>query len=278
MIKLNEIVQSNNKRTRMIKLGKVAKAAAAKMLSAKGMLEADYFILRIKPFNSIKNQDWIALYRTHSVLSGRPIFWMNEDLERIAREIDPDYSVGHVLVDNILHEYWHAIMDMFRALQWRQKKVTTKVQSMPDQKEEDDAEDFMRWVKGIPSGKDEYFETAIKEFNAVWADDKEQSVTESNDPEWKKDWLERHRAKLDDKGRIIAYHGTPTRNLPSIRKNGFRPRSYFTLRPEYAKSIATTYHDTDKVTVIEVHLPFDAVDMVMSDIYALRNIPFGETQ
>jgi hypothetical protein len=103
-------------------------------------------------------------------------------------------------------------------------------------------------------------------------------IRENNDVAWKKDWLERHRAKLDDKGRIIAYHGTPTRNLPSIRKNGFRPRSYFTLRPEYAKSIATTYHDTDKVTVIEVHLPVDAVDMVMSDIYALRNITFGETQ
>jgi hypothetical protein len=158
-----------------------------------------------------------------------------------------------------------------------QTVLTFRFSLTHDDHEEDEAEDFMRWCKGIPSGYDGYFEKAIQEFNSVWAD-KEQPMTENNDVKWKQDWLERHRAKLDEKGRIIAYHGTPTRNLPSIKKNGFRPHSYFTLRPEYAKSIATTYHDTKNVTVIEVHLPIDAVDMVMSDIYALKTIPFGDTQ
>lgn len=97
---------------------------------------------------------------------------------------------------------------------------------------------------------------------------------------WRQSWLERHQAKFDDKGRVIAYHGTPTKNIPSIKKNGFRPHSYFSLRPEYSKSIASRYHDTAEknVTVLEVHLPLNLIDFVASDIYSTDTIPFKDTQ
>jgi hypothetical protein len=163
MIKLTEIVKNNEQLLRMKKAGLVAKKAASKMLAAKGMVDPDYFILRIKPFDAIKDPNWIALYRTHSVLSGRPIFWMNANLEQIAKEDGPDVNVIAVLIDNILHEYWHAITDLFRAMKFRKDvNITTKVAIRPDDHEEDEAEDFMRWCKGTPSGYDAYFEKAIQ--------------------------------------------------------------------------------------------------------------------
>ena len=96
---------------------------------------------------------------------------------------------------------------------------------------------------------------------------------------WRKDWLERYKAKFDEKGRLIAYHGTTKKNSKLIKQSGFKPHSYFSLNPEYSKSITSIYHNVpiDKVIVFEVHLPLDAVDFVASDIYSTREIKFEET-
>lgn len=98
--------------------------------------------------------------------------------------------------------------------------------------------------------------------------------------EWRNNWLERHQAQLDSSGRVMAYHGTPTKNLTSIKQHGFRPRTYFSLNPNYSKQIASTYHSTPehKITVLKVFLPLEAIDFVASDIFSTRNIPFKETQ
>lgn len=107
-----------------------------------------------------------------------------------------------------------------------------------------------------------------------------EEVESESDSKWRSNWLVRHDAKFDKFGRLIAYHGTPTRNLKSIKENGFRPHSYFSLRSEYSKQIASTYHDVpeSKVTVLEVHLPLDSIDFVMSDIFSTRIIKYEETQ
>lgn len=104
-----------------------------------------------------------------------------------------------------------------------------------------------------------------------------QLINESTD-EYRKSWLERHNAIIEN-GRLVAYHGTPKRNLKSIKLNGFKSHSYFSLRTEYSKQIAARYHDTteDKVVVLKVKLPLDAIDFVMSDIYSVRVIKYDET-
>lgn len=103
------------------------------------------------------------------------------------------------------------------------------------------------------------------------------SLLESTE-EYKTDWLSRHNATIEN-NRVLAYHGTPVRNLKSIKLNGFKSKTYFSLRPEYSKQIAATYHDTpeDKVVVLKVWLPLDAIDFIMSDIYSTRVIKFEET-
>lgn len=100
-----------------------------------------------------------------------------------------------------------------------------------------------------------------------------------DDAEYRAGWLKRHNAQYTDDGRLIAYHGTPTKNIKSIKKNGFKERTYFSLRPEYSKRIASTYHDVpeDKVTVLKVALPLDSINFIMSDIYSLRVLSFDET-
>jgi hypothetical protein len=102
-------------------------------------------------------------------------------------------------------------------------------------------------------------------------------ITESTE-EYRKDWLSRHNATIEN-NRVLAYHGTPVKNLKSIKANGFKIKTYFSLRLEYSKQIASTYHDVpeNKVAVLKVWLPLDAIDFVMSDIYSTRVIKFEET-
>lgn len=167
MIKLSEIAADAQSLHQMRKWGIIAKKQASELLGRKGLEDPNYFVLRIKKMT--KTSDWIALYRTNSILSRRPIFWINVDLPAIAREVDPDINVLSVMVDNILHEWWHAIMDMLRVMKYfRRKPIATRVSISPDKQEEEDAEDFMRWAGGQPSEKEKYFLTAIQEFNDVW--------------------------------------------------------------------------------------------------------------
>jgi hypothetical protein len=99
------------------------------------------------------------------------------------------------------------------------------------------------------------------------------------DHAYRKSWLERHDATYSPDGRLIAYHGTPSKNISSIKKNGFQYKTYFSLRSEYSKRIASAYHDTppEKVTVLKVLLPLDAIDFVMGHIYSIRVIKYEET-
>lgn len=107
---------------------------------------------------------------------------------------------------------------------------------------------------------------------------KENWESDEEHEKWKHDWLQRYKAKFDEKGRLIAYHGTPKKNVKSIKQNGFKKKSYFSLDPNYSKRVSSIYHDTpeDKIFVFEVHLPLDAVDFVASDIYSVRPLEFEE--
>ncbi len=170
-IKLTEIVHTNENLQEMKKWGLIAKRQAAKLLNSKGLENADYFVLRIKENSKLK--DWIALYRSYSVLSGRPIFWINARLPEIVRKEDPDINVIRVIVDNILHEWWHAICDALRTARFRNVSTKTQVSSFPDQAEEDDAELFISFCGGnvwnnVNEKKAKYFQQAIKEFNNLW--------------------------------------------------------------------------------------------------------------
>jgi hypothetical protein len=84
-----------------------------------------------------------------------------------------------------------------------------------------------------------------------------------------KDWLKRHNAQYDNKGRVIAYHGTFKRLAKLIQRQGFKQGSYFSLEKEYSQHWGEF--------VFEVHLPLDSVDFISSDLVALRPIDFQET-
>jgi hypothetical protein len=104
------------------------------------------------------------------------------------------------------------------------------------------------------------------------------TLIQESTEEYRADWIERRRGQVKD-GRLLAYHGTPTKNLKSIQQNGFKQPSYFSLRPQYSKQIAATYHNVpeNRVTVIEVWLPLDAIDFVAGDVYSTRVIKYEET-
>lgn len=85
---------------------------------------------------------------------------------------------------------------------------------------------------------------------------------------WRSDWLSRYNAKLDNKGRVEAYHGTTAQKAKSIKLNGFNERSYFSLNPEYSKLYGKT--------ILKVYLPLDAIDITGPDIYAIRKIQWNE--
>ena len=149
------------------KQGAMAKKASVQLLGKRGLEEPEYFILRIK---ELKNVNWVALYRTNSVISGRPIFWINY---RLSEMIDEGENIVRVMTDNILHEWWHAICDALRASQFRSVPLKTKVSFRPDKVEEDMAEKFIAYCGGdtwgdVSSKEAKYFEGAIQEFNSLW--------------------------------------------------------------------------------------------------------------
>lgn len=104
-------------------------------------------------------------------------------------------------------------------------------------------------------------------------------VKESLEDETGKDWLNRHGAKIDDKGRVIAYHTTTYKKAKLIKQTGFRSGSYFSLKPEYSRSVVKIYHGLKDrgITTLEVHLPTNSVDFVASILVAVKPIKFEET-
>lgn len=170
MISLTEIIKDNESLHMLKRQGSMAKKAAVQLLTKKGLEEADYFILRIK---ELKNVDWVALYRANSVMSGRPIIWINYRLPEIIQRSDPGENIVRVMTDNILHEWWHAICDALRASQFRNVPLKTKVSFRPDHVEEGMAEKFIAYCGGdtwgdVSSKEAKYFEGAIQEFNSLW--------------------------------------------------------------------------------------------------------------
>ena len=173
MILLKEIVKDNEKLKEFKRLGKIAKEQASSFLTKRGLDEANYFVLKIKSFT--RGKDWVAMYSGHTIMSGRPIFWINFDYFVEAEKQEPDINLIWIFVDNIIHEWWHAIMDYLRVMKyWRNHSVKTKVFITPGQEEEDMAEEFIHWVSGsgVTDKKDEdEFKLAIAEFNAFWSED-----------------------------------------------------------------------------------------------------------
>lgn len=167
MIKLTEIVKDN----KLKKDAAIAKRVAGELLGKRGLNDPDYCILRLKEVSKLK--DWVALYRTNSVLSGRPIFWINAQLPEIARQENVGVNLTRIIVDNIIHEWWHAICDALRASQQRNVPLKTKVSSFPDATEEVLAEKFISYCGGdvwhdVSEKEAKYFEGAIQEFNGLW--------------------------------------------------------------------------------------------------------------
>src|SRR5271169_6753023 len=91
MIKLVEIIKDNAELRMLKQCGSKAKRMASELLAKRGLENPEYFILRIKEASKIQN--WVALYRTHSVMSGRPIFGINSHLPEIARRYDPNINL-----------------------------------------------------------------------------------------------------------------------------------------------------------------------------------------
>jgi hypothetical protein len=86
--------------------------------------------------------------------------------------------------------------------------------------------------------------------------------------EWRKSWLERHNATFDNKGRLIAYHGTTPNRVKLIKQTGFNNRSNFSLKKDYSRHWG--------IVVLKVGLPLDAIDFCASDIHSIRRIGWEE--
>ncbi len=100
-----------------------------------------------------------------------------------------------------------------------------------------------------------------------------------NEDEKMRDWLRRRNIQLTPDGRIPAFHATLSKNVKSIKQNGFRQGTYFSPYKEYSIRIVANYHDIppEKVVVFSVLLPFDAVDFAAGDLFATRQIKYNET-
>lgn len=105
------------------------------------------------------------------------------------------------------------------------------------------------------------------------------NLLEVSDDEKMRDWLRRRNIQLTPDGRIPAFHATLPKNVKSIKQNGFRQGTYFSTNKKYSIEIVANHHDIplEKVVVFSVFLPFDAVDFVMADLFAIRPIKYQET-
>jgi hypothetical protein len=172
MIKLVEIIKDNEELRQLKKAGSAAKKAAAQLLGKAGLESPGFFVLRIKEMPKY-GTNWVASYRTHTIMNGRPIFWINHKLPEIIRRADPGVSIVRVMTDSIIHEWWHAICEAFRIHQFRNVPLKTKVGFQPDHVEEEMAEKFIAFCGGdiwkdVSEKEAKYFKHAIQEFNGLW--------------------------------------------------------------------------------------------------------------
>lgn len=122
-------------------------------LSKKGV--NDVFTCKVKKFKGYRD-DWMALYRSFSQFSSRPIFWVNEDTMKIIKksekEFDSRINPYDVVCDDIRHEYGHVIGEWGKK---RNQKITEIIE-----KDWTDEEDFAEGFKDYIS-------------DSAWADNEE---------------------------------------------------------------------------------------------------------
>lgn len=149
-------------------VGRTAKKHAAYFLEQAGLEHPEQFIMKIRPIKVRGLENALAIYKHSSILSGRPIFWMNANLPEMIKKWDDPMPVIRILTDNIIHEWWHAISELLRVMKYgQQKEVKSPIPEKYGQKEEDEAMAFVGWVfYGEGKEYESYFKLAIKEFNA----------------------------------------------------------------------------------------------------------------
>lgn len=120
--------------------------AASKNIAMKRLHDKnidDRLIVKVK---DIKQYDWLALYRSLSQFTSRPIFWINKDLPNRLKEMDRELGTCSneyaVVTDNILHEYGHVIAEWGKE---RNLKITELIKANWE-KEELFAEDFKDYI------------------------------------------------------------------------------------------------------------------------------------
>jgi hypothetical protein len=126
------------------------------------------------------------------------------------------------------------------------------------------------WYENPNISKEEAFEIvkSIKTIKESTEEEYQHWIKSGEYKKWRQGWLDRHNANLDEKGRLLVFHGTTPRRVKSIRETGFRKGSYFTLNPSYARHWG--------ISIMKVKLPLDAIDFVGPDIVAIRPIGYDE--
>lgn len=95
-------------------------------LKHSGLLQLNDFCLKVVAPERLNDPDWLACYRSNSIYSSRPIFWVRSDFYNVVakdiRKINRQYgnsgrrSVECDVVDElyrtITHEVIHAILDL----------------------------------------------------------------------------------------------------------------------------------------------------------------------
>ena len=174
MIKLKPLIEGLHMDPKASKLGEVkriariAKKHASYFLEQTGLEYPDQFTMKIKTIPGKGYEDALAIYKIHSILSGRPVFWMNSNLPDMVAKWDDPMPIIRVLTDNIIHEWWHAISELLRVMKYgQQRKVRTPIPKMYGPTEEREAVAFVGWAfYGKEKVMEPYFKLAIKEFNS----------------------------------------------------------------------------------------------------------------
>lgn len=87
---------------------RVAKAKKRAVAALKAVGIKDPFTVRVKKVGG----EALGLYRHHSQFMQRgPIFWINEDLPKIAKKSGVSERLDDILLDTLLHEYGHVIYE-----------------------------------------------------------------------------------------------------------------------------------------------------------------------
>jgi len=136
---------------------------------AAGLLEAvgihDRFVVKVRPIP----EGCLGLYRGGSQFRGKPIFWINSNLPKLASEEGVTDRFDEMVLDTILHEYGHVIYEFAEhhsKFPWNcsAKKLWDTIQSLNDGPSfyEAFAENMVRYLKGSTSNST--YVSLVKQF------------------------------------------------------------------------------------------------------------------